>query len=180
MATNLHPTEADEADEADDAVIVLRWPEQAAERDELARHGRPRLLVVEHGCTPPWGDALEDWVRPDADAIERYARREGLRRRVAARAPASIDADGRLHRGPRWVALSPGELAALSALMSEPGSMVARGDLAAAIGPAGAEGPRTIDNVVRRMRKRIAPLGMAVCAVRGTGFLLEIGELPPL
>ncbi len=77
--------------------------------------------------------------------------------------------------------LPPGELAALSALMSETGYMVARTDLAAALGMDAAEvdqGTRTLDNVVRRVRKRIAPLGMAVCAVRGAGFLLEIGEMP--
>ena len=57
---------------------------------------------------------------------------------------------------------------------------MARSDLeAASIGAAPAPaGDRTLDNVVRRVRKRIAPLGMAVCAVRGMGFLLEIGELP--
>ena len=60
-------------------------------------------------------------MRPDADAVERYVRRERLRRRAAARAPASLDADGLLHRGALWVALPPGELAALAALLSEPG-----------------------------------------------------------
>jgi DNA-binding response OmpR family regulator len=112
--------------------------------------------------------------------VELYVRRDRLRRRAAARAPASIDADGLLHRGGRWVALPPGELAALTALMSEPGYMVARTDLAAALGMAAEvdQPTRTLDNVVRRVRKRIAPLGMAVCAVRGAGFLLEIGELP--
>ena len=122
---------------------------------------------------------MEDWVRPDADAVERYSRRERLRRRAVARAPATIDDDGLLHRGERWVALPPGELAALGALLSEPGYLVARSDLEAAIGAGAAPaGDRTLDNVVRRVRKRISPLGMAVCAVRGTGFLLEIGDLP--
>jgi len=166
----------------DDLVIDLRWPAQAAERERLAHEGVPRLLVVDRGHEPPpcW-DTLEDWVRPDADAIERYVRRDRLRRRVTALAPASIDADGLLHRGDRWVALPPGELAALAALLSEPGYMVARADLAAAVGVGAVEadeGSRTLDNVIRRVRKRIAPLGMAVCVVRGAGFLLEMGELP--
>lgn len=162
-----------------DDVVVVDWPAQAAERDELAARGLPRLLVVAYGCTPPWGDVMEDWVRPDADAVERYSRRERLRRRAAARAPATIDEDGLLHRGERWVALPPGELAALRPLLSEPGYLVARTDLEAAIGAAATPaGDRTLDNVVRRVRKRIAPLGMAVCAVRGMGFLLEIRDLP--
>lgn len=160
-------------------VVDLSWPAQAAERDELVRRGVPRLLIVARGCAPPWGDVLEDWVRPDADAVDRYARREVLRRRAAIRVPAAIDADGLLHRGPCWVALPPGELAAMTALMTVPGHLVARDDLAAAIGAStGHGGGRTLDNVVRRIRRRIAPLGMAVCVVRGAGFLLEIGELP--
>lgn len=174
MSTAVHDTGAD------DLVVDLRWPAQAAERDARQRQGLPRLLIVEAGHEPPssW-DPLEDWVRPDADAVERYVRRQRLRRRLAARAPASIDGDGLLHRGERWVALPPGEMAALAALLARPGSMVARQRLAAAIGAAGLDdGGRTIDNVIRRVRKRIAPLGMAVCAVRGAGYLLEMGELP--
>jgi hypothetical protein len=166
----------------DDLVVDVRWPAEAARRERLARDGRPRLLVVAEGEEPPvTADPLEDWVRPNADAVERYVRLDRLRRRAAARAPASIDPDGLLHRGDRWVALAPGELAALTALMSEPGYMVARADLAAALGMDVSEDEerrRTLDNVVRRVRRRIAPLGMAVCVVRGAGFLLEIGELP--
>jgi hypothetical protein len=165
-----------------DEVTDLHWPADAARRAELAGEGQPRLLIVAEGEEPPiTADPLEDWVRPSADALEFYMRRDRLRRRAAARAPASIDADGLLHRGDRWVALPPGELAALTALMTEPGHMVARADLAEALGMDAAEvdeRTRALDNVVRRVRKRIAPLGMAVCAVRGTGFLLEIGELP--
>jgi hypothetical protein len=165
-----------------DEVTDLHWPADAPRRAELAGEGQPRLLIVAEGEEPPISaDPLEDWVRPSADALEFYMRRDRLRRRAAVRAPASIDADGLLHRGDRWVALPPGELAALSALMTEPGYMVARTDLAAALGMDAAEadqGTRTLDNVVRRVRKRIAPLGMVVCAVRGAGFLLEIGEMP--
>jgi hypothetical protein len=170
-----------EAHERPDEVTDLHWPADAARRAELAGAGRPRLLIVAEGEEPPvTSDPLEDWVRPSADAVELYVRRDRLRRRAAARAPASIDADGLLHRGDRWVALPPGELAALTTLISEPGYMVARADLAAALGMAAEvdQETRTLDNVVRRVRKRIAPLGMAVCAVRGAGFLLEIGEIP--
>jgi hypothetical protein len=169
------------AHERPDEVTDLHWPADAARRGELAGAGRPRLLIVAEGEEPPvTSDPLEDWVRPSADAVELYVRRDRLRRRAAARAPASIDADGLLHRGDRWVALPPGELAALTTLISEPGYMVARADLAAALGMAAEvdQETRTLDNVVRRVRKRIAPLGMAVCAVRGAGFLLEIGEIP--
>lgn len=174
MNTAVNPTGVD------DVVVDLRWPAQAAEREARERHGLPRLLIVEHGHEPPsWWDPLEDWVRPDADAVERYVRRQRLQRRFVARAPASLDADGLLHRGERWVALPPRELAVLATLLSEPGTMVARAKLTEAVAAAGRDGgSRTVDNVIRRVRKRIAPLGIAVCAVRGAGFLLEMGELP--
>lgn len=161
-------------------VVDLHWPTQADEREALARDGCPRLLIVEPGHEPPasW-DRLEDWVRPDADVVERYVRRERLRRRAAARAPVSIDDDGLLHRGPLWVALPPGELVAVATLLHAAGSMVPRHQLAEAINrpdPTGTS--RSVDNVVRRVRRRVAPLGLAICAVRGAGYLLELGELP--
>lgn len=163
-----------------DEVADLEWPAEAARRDALAAEGRPRLLIVAEGLEPPttW-DPLEDWARQGADAVELCVRRERLRRRVSARAPAVIDDDGLLHRGPCWVALPPTELRVVSALLARPGRLVARADLAAVAGTAHrGEGTRTLDGVVRRVRRRIAPLGMVVCAVRGAGFLLEMGELP--
>ena len=163
----------------DDVVVDLHWPTQADEREALARDARPRLLVVERGCDPPvsW-DLLEDWVRPDADAVERYVRRERLRRTWSARAPVTVDDDGLLRRGPLWVALPPGELVMVSALLRASGSMVPRRELAEAMGRSDPAESRRLDNVVRRVRQRIAPLGIAVSAVRGAGYLLELGEVP--
>lgn len=162
-----------------DPVVDLRWPAQAAERLARQRSGLPRLLVVDRGAEPPptW-DPLEDWVRPGADAVERHVRRERLRRRFAARPPPVLDEDGLLRRGSSWVALPPGERATLARLLAVPGSTVTRAALAEAVGRRAGDGPRALDNVIRRLRRRIAPLGMTVCAVRGTGFLLDVGELP--
>ena len=160
-----------EAHERVNEVTDLHWPADAARRAELAGEGRPRLLIVAEGEEPPvTSDPLEDWVRPSADALEFYMRRDRLRRRAAARAPASIDADGLLHRGDRWVALPPGELAALTALMTEPGYMVARADLAAAARDGRRRGrPEDQDARQRRPPGAQAHRAAGHGGVRGTG-----------
>jgi hypothetical protein len=161
-------------------VAVVRWPAERARRDRLVELGRARLLVVADGVTPPPApDGLEDWVRDRSDAIEVYVRTERLRSRQASHAAAVLDSDGLLHRGPRWVALSPRELQLARLLLARPGSVVGRAELLAGIGlGAGAANTRRLDTIVRRLHLRIALLGFAVHTVRGVGFLLEVGELP--
>jgi hypothetical protein len=167
-------------DDGRDDVPVVRWPAEAAWRDDLARLGRARLLVVAARHAPPatW-DALEDWVREGVDEVEVFARRELLRRRQARRAPAVLDGDGLLRRGGRWVAVSPLEQRVLVPLLVRPGSLVSRAELLDAACP-GVESDETraLDRVIRRLRLRLAPLGVRVHTVRGSGFLLDMGELP--
>jgi hypothetical protein len=165
---------------ADGDVAVMHWPAEAARRDDLVGRGLPRLLVVAEGEAPPVAaDDLEDWVR-GGDPVELYVRKERLRRRKAARVPAVLDADGLLHRGTRWVALSRRELQVATLLLDRSGSLVARADLLAAVCPgATSDDRRLVGSLMRRLQRRIAPLGMRVHTVRASGFLLEIGELPP-
>jgi two-component system OmpR family response regulator len=149
-------------------VPVVSWPSEAGRRDDLAQQGRARLLVVEGRHDPPqtW-DALEDWVRAGVDPVEVYVRRERLRRQQAQRAPAVLDEDGLLRRGDRWVAVS------------RAGDPVSRAELLAAVLPgAVTDDRRALDRIVRRVRVRVAPLGMTVQVVRGFGFVLETGLLP--
>ena len=91
-------------------VTVLRWPEQSDERASLRHDGVPRLLVVSAGAMPPDDlDLLEDWVSAAADATEiefRMATLEARARIEPAPAP-TIDDDGVLRHGDRWIALGP-------------------------------------------------------------------------
>jgi DNA-binding response OmpR family regulator len=161
-------------------VPLVAWPSEAGRRDDLARSRRARLLLIEEHHDPPeMGDVLEDWVRAGVDPVEMYVRRERLRRQQARLAPARFDEDGLLRRGDRWVAVTPLERRAVEPLLARAGRPVGRAELLAAVAPgAASDDSRTIDRVVRRVRQRVAPLGMNVRVVRGFGFLLETAALP--
>jgi hypothetical protein len=52
-------------------VALVRWPLEAVRRDELARAGVPRLLLVSRGTPPPLvDDEIEDWVRLPAPILD--------------------------------------------------------------------------------------------------------------
>lgn len=168
------------ADATDDDVALLRWPAEAERREDLAGRGRARLLVIEHGETPPLPrDGLEDWLREGSDPVELYVRKERLRRRQAARAPAWLDDDGLLHRGRNWVALSRREVEMATVLLARPGMLVSRSELLAVLCPGAVRDERrALDTLARRLHRRVSPLGVAVHTLRSAGFLLDIGELP--
>jgi DNA-binding winged helix-turn-helix (wHTH) protein len=85
----------------------------------------------------------------------------------------TIDEYDLLHRGDRWVALSPSEAAAVTLLLDRYGRVVGRDRLEAAVWP-DATPPRSLLNqLVIRVRKRIEPLGLEVATVRGRGYLLR-------
>ena len=103
------------------------------------------------------------------------ARVEGLRRRAEARidpAPA-LDDDGVLRLGDRWVSLPPVEARLTAALLGRYGAVVSRDALARAGWPAGAPGRNALDVHMLRLRRRLAPLALAIRTVRSRGYLLE-------
>lgn len=89
-------------------VALVPWPDEESVLGELARAGRPRVLMVAASVTPPdVRDPLEDWVRVPVDHgdVEVRARRVA-RIALARRSPANgagrtarpptalVDADG--------------------------------------------------------------------------------------
>jgi DNA-binding winged helix-turn-helix (wHTH) protein len=158
-------------------VVLVRWPIEQARCDELQREGRPRLLLLEDGVPPPPSapDDLEDWIRVPAGEVDLRARVEGLRRRAEARfEPApSLDDDGFLRLGDRRVSLPPVEARLTAALLDRYGAVVSRESLARAGWPAGAPGRNALDVHMLRLRRRLAPLALAIRTVRSRGYLLE-------
>jgi hypothetical protein len=164
-------------------VALVNWPEDESGRRHLAAARRPRLLLVGPGITPPVvTDELEDWVRYPLDADELTVRAAVLASRardVPAR-PANlvIDDEGMVHHGARWAVLAPMERRLLAELLACPAQVVSRAVLHTAgwqdTRPAD---PRAVDGVIRRLRRRLAPLGVTIHTVAGSGYLLDHGAV---
>lgn len=156
-------------------VALVRWPAEEDRREELRRAGLPRLLLVDNGTPPIPSDGMEDWIRLPADDLDLRVRVEALRRRSApgdAVLPV-LDDDGVLRVGDRWVSLPPVEARLLGALLQRYGAVVSRDALSRSGWPGGSPGRNALDVHVLRLRRRVAPLGLAIRTVRSRGYLLE-------
>jgi DNA-binding response OmpR family regulator len=135
-------------------------------------------LLLEDGAEPPEAaDCLEDWVRVPAAEADVRARVAGLALRADHHLTAvpELDEHGMLRFGEAWVSLPPVEARITSALVSRLGTVVRREELAEAGWPEGAPGRNALDVHVLRIRRRVAPLGLAIRTVRSRGYLLEAG-----
>jgi hypothetical protein len=156
-------------------VALVQWPAEEDRRDELRRAGQPRLLLVERGAPPIPTDELEDWIRLPADDLDLRVRVEALRRRTGTEIGAVpvLDDDGVLRMGDRWVSLPPVEARLTRALLDRFGAVVSRDALARSGWPGGSPGRNALDVHVLRLRRRLAPLRLAIRTVRSRGYLLE-------
>jgi hypothetical protein len=159
-------------------VVLLRWPLDAPRREELAAAGVPRLLLIEaDAAPPPPDDCLEDWLRVPASDDDVQAKIAALTRRAvshAATGAPELDEYGMLRFAGRWVSLPPVEARLTEALVQRMGAVVSRESLARAGWPDGAPGRNALDVHVLRIRRRLAPLGLAIRTVRSRGYLLEL------
>ncbi len=155
---------------------MVRWPHEAALRQQLADQARARLLLVDDGFPPPRvTDLLEDWAWTSSEQTETRARLQtlALRARSSRGIPPSLDDDGVLrHRG-RWVPLPPVECRLTRALLDRLGAVVSRESLGRAGWPAGAPERNALDVHVLRLRRRLVNVDLAIRTVRSRGYLLE-------
>lgn len=161
-----------------DAVLV-RWPREIERREVLVQQSVPRLLLIENGeSVPDAVDCLEDWVRVPSDEDEVRDRLVGLsaRSRFHAHETPELDGDGVLRFATRWVALPPVEARLTAALLGRFGAVVSRGALVRSGWPDGAPRRNALDVHVVRLRRRLAPIGLAIRTVRSRGYLLEPSE----
>jgi hypothetical protein len=156
-------------------VSLVRWPTESDRREALRQAGEPRLLLVEQGAPPVPSDHREDWIRLPADDVDLRVRVEALRRRLGAESPGTpdIDDDGVLRVGDRWVALPPVEARLASVLVDRFGAVVSRETLTRVGWPGGSSSRNALDVHVLRLRRRLAPLRLAIRTVRSRGYLLE-------
>ncbi len=154
----------------------MRWPVESQRRGRLADENRARLLLVEDGAEPPAGeDPLEDWIRVPAPDLDVQARMATLTARARAAAAPRLDVDGVLRFGSLWVSLPPVEARLTRAMLERFGAVVSRESLSRAGWPDGAPGRNALDVHVLRLRRRLAPVHLAIRTVRSRGYLLEPG-----
>lgn len=163
-------------------VALLRWPDEAGRRSELAARQAPRLLLVPDEAVPPAApDCLEDWIRVPAAELEVRLRVGALAARAERheQTAPSLDVDGVLRFDGAWVPLPPVEARLTGALLQRFGGVVSRESLAKAGWPDGAPGRNALDVHMLRLRRRIGPLTLAIRTVRSRGYLLEPGAAGP-
>ncbi|HVT76020.1 MAG TPA: helix-turn-helix domain-containing protein [Acidimicrobiales bacterium] len=160
-------------------VVLLRWPAEAARREDLVEIGQARLLLVEDGAMPPEAlDCIEDWIRVPASELDLRARLTALevRARHHSVTTPTLDGDGVLRFGTSWVPLPPVEARLTATLVDRFGAVVSRDALASAGWPDGAAGRNALDVHVLRLRRRVGPLGLSIKTVRSRGYLMEALE----
>jgi DNA-binding response OmpR family regulator len=157
-------------------VAILHWPNEEQRRCEMQRRDVPRLLLVDVTAPAPViSDPFEDWVRLPTTEQDIKARVDGLTLRCQSRAEArlTLDGDGLLHHGDRWVSLPPIEAALITALLEREGAVVSREELLLAGWPDEDPSRNVLDVHVLRLRRRLEPLDLAIRTVRSRGYVLE-------
>jgi len=158
-------------------VSVLHWPRDANVRAHLAAFRQPRILLVDPGVGPPGLlDELEDWVRAPVDPDDLRARSQELHRRALDGAPASaptLDDEGLLWVGRRWVDLTPAQAPVVGLLLEHLERVVRYEAVVATYQRAGGSNHRaSVRTLLTRIGARVRPVGLDLVTVRRRGVLL--------
>jgi DNA-binding response OmpR family regulator len=111
-------------------------------------------------------------VRTPADPRDVQARVETLRSRAMREVQPQLDAEGRLHVGDRWVALSPIESRLVATLLDHLGT-VTRRELLMQAGWSSEVSSRKLDVRITRLRRRLESVGFTVRTVYGKGYVID-------
>lgn len=160
-------------------VVMLRWPEQREEAERLAELAIPVLLIVEAGAEPPVPHTcLEDWVRLPIDERDLRARIATLTHRAVVHPPApAIDSHGLVTFRGRRAFLPPSDARVAEILVSHFDDAVPEDHLVDELSSDETAAGRLRVHI-SRLRKRLAPLGLEITAIRNFGYRLHV-TLPP-
>lgn len=153
-------------------VALVRWPDGASRREDLAHRGLPCVLVIEDGTPVPILRPGEDWVRGGADERDVAARLEHLaavQPSVADRPPVGAPLLAAAGAAPDVAALDPREPSALvaRALVLRAGRLVAIDELRVVVGD------HELAAVVAAAEDLLAAEGWLVVSVGSAGYLTE-------
>jgi len=156
-------------------VALIQWPSDESLRQELARQGHPRLLLVEPSAEPPLCvDALEDWVRLPVSRGDRNARIRSLEARSGrhGREVPVLSRDGTLDFRGESTQLSEIQARVIAPMIDRFGGVVSRETLAGQAWPGAPSTGNNLDVTVARLRRQVGPLGLMIKTVRSRGYLL--------
>jgi DNA-binding winged helix-turn-helix (wHTH) protein len=131
------------------------------------------LLVEPHVAPPDVEDGLEDWVRLPAVDGDVRARMRTLLLRAHRRRGVTLDPQGRLHRGDRWVALSPLEMRIVEPMVERFGRVTSRETVIQRAWPEGLPNRNALDAHLLRLRRRVETIGLEIRTVRSRGYALQ-------
>ena len=154
-------------------VVVLQWPEHAEEAQRLDRVGVAHLLLVEPDAAPPEiQSCVEDWVRLPTREDDVRARLMALRERARRHPPVpTVDSDGQLSYRGSSVYLPRIEQRLVELLARRFGHIVTNPELLAVWPDGGAPGSLRVH--ISRLRKRLAPMGLAIESRQTTGYVMR-------
>jgi hypothetical protein len=156
-------------------VELVRWPDEIDRNNDLTRSGHLRLLLVSPTAPPPPDcDPHMDWIRLPADEVDIWRRVVGLQDRVRQLPQPRLDEHGLLRRGSSWVGLAPIEARIFAVLLAKPGCVFGRERLERSAWPEGAKSVHALNAYIKRLRRRIEPLGLAIRTVRQRGYFVEV------
>jgi DNA-binding response OmpR family regulator len=158
-----------------DDIVLVRWPEQRADAERLARLHRPHLLLVEPDAEAPVLEGcLVDWVRLPADDRDVRARLANLVARAQEHpAVPALNGFGELSFRGRRVFLSPTDERIAESLVASFDKAVSDEDIFERIWDGHGDASKVRVHI-SRLRKRIQPLGLEIASIRGVGYRLHV------
>lgn len=158
-------------------VMLIRWPEDAADGIRLARAGAAVLYLVGPDDDPPTPTTcLEDWMRTPGDDRDLSARVAALEARAASHnLPPRVDDEGRLHFKGQLLTLAPLDACLAHALATRFDQVVPDDDLVAVLDELTDPGvaPTALRTQVAQLRAQLRPLDLVIRRVPRRGYRLH-------
>jgi hypothetical protein len=153
------------------SVAFVRWPQEMDRRNQLVAGGVPCLLVVASGASPPEVHPWEDWIRLPTDERDLSCRLRGLAQRVSR---AELVDDVLFRNVYGAIALSATEAAVIRVLLESRGAPIHRDALTSRVWPSGPPSPRSLGDVLYRLRRRLEPLHLDIHSHGARGYLMGL------
>jgi DNA-binding response OmpR family regulator len=157
------------------AVPLVRWPDGAIVREQLARTSSPCLLVIAGSDrAPSLCSELEDWVRESAPRAEFVTRATTVARRADRLVRPSLDHARVVRFRDRTVVVPETQTQLVALLVQRFGETVSDREIRALCGEGGTSTHcEAMKTALRRLRDALAPLGLHLARVRASGYLLD-------